>query len=78
MREPESELKPPPWRLISTRLLLAGGVEGGVMMSVRTPAVVSEMVGDYWSWMVGNMAGAGEDGVEVGTDVSCIIEALGN
>jgi hypothetical protein len=35
-------------------------------------------LGVYWSWVVGNKAGAGEDGVGVGIDGSCIIEALGN
>jgi hypothetical protein len=32
---------------------------------------------DYWSWVIGNMPDAGEDGVGVRTGASCIIEALG-
>src|SRR5215469_13215126 len=40
MSDPDSELNPPPCRLMSTRERFSAGIESGVMMSVRTPAVV--------------------------------------
>src|SRR5215469_15762721 len=40
MSDPDSELNPPPCRLMSTRLRFSASIESGVMMSVRTPAVV--------------------------------------